>query len=91
MGASIDSLLPVSNMFKGPGWAKDFASGRLGLLPIVNSDCKPEPSNYPALATFGVNVDEKPQSLEPLLAVITVYRTITTARLQSELTMGRTQ
>ena len=58
------------------------------LHPISSSDCKRELSKYPFLAALDIAVDKDWQFPELLLAVATVYRTITNARLQPELTMG---
>jgi hypothetical protein len=60
----------------------------LRLHPITSSDSKPEPSKSHAIAALDVEVDKKWYFPELLLAVVTVYQTIATARLQSVLTMG---
>jgi hypothetical protein len=44
--------------------------------PFVNSDRKPEPSYYPALAAFDIKVDRKSKFPVLLLAMATVYRTL---------------
>ena len=61
-----------------------------GMYPFVNSDRKPEPSYYPALAAFDIRVDRKPKLPVLPLAIATVRRTIANARLRTELTKGCT-
>ena len=51
-------------------------SRKLVLHPFVNSDRKPEPSYYPALAAFDIQVDRKLKFPVLLLAIATVWRTI---------------
>jgi hypothetical protein len=58
------------------------------LHPISISDSKPKPWNYPSLAPLDVEVDKQLQFPELLLAVATVYRTVATAHLLSEVEMG---
>src|SRR5271170_1624763 len=62
--------------------------GSQRIHPFVNSDRKPEPSYYPALAAFDIKVDRKSKFPVLLSAMATVYRTIANARLRSELTKG---
>jgi hypothetical protein len=69
-------MTPVRNVFN------------LVLHPISTSDSKPRPSNYPSLAPLHVEVDKQMQFPELLLAVATVYQTIATAHLLSEVEMG---
>jgi hypothetical protein len=66
---------------EGTGWDEY-------IHPFVNSDRKPEPSYYPALAAFDIKVDRKSKFPVLLLAIATVCRTIANARLRSELTKG---
>jgi hypothetical protein len=66
---------------EGTGWDEY-------IHPFVNSDSKPEPSYYPALAAFDIKVDRKSKFPVLLLAIATVCQTIANARLRSELTKG---
>jgi hypothetical protein len=62
----------------------------LCIHPLSVPISKPEPSKSHALAALDVEGDKRLEFPELLLAVATVYRTIATARLQSELTVGCT-
>jgi hypothetical protein len=56
--------------------------------PFVNSNRKPEPSYYPALAAFDIKVDRKSKFPVLPLAVAAVCQTVANARLRTELTKG---
>jgi hypothetical protein len=57
--------------------------------PISTSDSKPKPWKItPSLAPLDVEVDKQLRFPELLLAMATVYQTIGTARLLSEVEMG---